>query len=356
MAVPYRRCLAVIVSNERIAAQAADGEARDRLTPEVIGVLRAHGDFALAVPAAHGGPDASAETILRRLIEIGRADPSAAWVTGVTVTSKTLAKRMSGETMRKELFADPDAVFCGSGRPDRGTGTRDGDTVIVTGSWPNVSACEDAVWTGVALTVDGVPHFAHIRLADLRIDRTWRVAGMRATGSHTVVADAVGIPDGQVYPFRPFLVNDVLLFGLCVLGPVIGAARGALDTVRAMFGSGRTLFMTGYASISESPGARHWLAEAAHLIERAERTALEVAAASDGPEVPQPHLPRLHMAEAAAARDCRAAVDLLLDLHGASGFGTANPLQRFWRDVAVGSRHPHLNPFLALENYGKALV
>ncbi|GAB7047671.1 acyl-CoA dehydrogenase family protein [Catenuloplanes indicus] len=344
------------MSNERIAAQAADGETRDRLTPEAIGALRANGDFALAVPAEHGGPDASAETILRRLIDIGRADPSAAWVTGVTVTSKTLAKRMSGETVRKELFADPDAIFCGSGRPGCGTGTRDGDTVVVTGAWPNVSGCEDATWTGVLLTIDGVPHFAHIRRADLRIDRTWQVSGMRATGSHTVVADAVGVPDGQVFPFRPFAVNDLLLFGLCVLGPVIGGAFGALDTVRAMFGSGRKPFMTAYASMGESPGARHWLAEATHLIERAERTAFEVATAADGPEVAQSGLPRLHMAEATAARDCRAAVELLLDLHGASGFGTANPLQRFWRDVAVGSRHSHLNPYLAVENLGKALV
>ncbi|MDP9791694.1 alkylation response protein AidB-like acyl-CoA dehydrogenase [Catenuloplanes nepalensis] len=345
------------MTEDLVAARAADGEARDRLTPEAIGALRANGDFALAVPAAFGGQDASAETVLRRLIGIGRADPSAAWVTGVSVTSKTLAKRMSGEDVRKELFADPDAVFCGSGRLECGTGTREADgTVTITGAWPNVSGCEDAAWTGVALTIDGVPHFAHIRLGDLRIDRTWRVAGMRATGSHTVVADAVGIPDGQVIPFRPFEVNDLLLFGLCVLGPVIGGARGALDTVRNMFASGRKPFMTAYASMGESPGARHWLAEATHLIERAERTALAVAAASDGPEVPRSDLARLHMDEAAAARDCRAAVDLLLDLHGASGFGTANPLQRFWRDVAVGSRHPHLNPYLAVENLGKALV
>ncbi|GAB7038155.1 MULTISPECIES: acyl-CoA dehydrogenase family protein [Catenuloplanes] len=344
------------MSNERIAAQAADSEARDRLTQEAIGALRANGDFALAVPAEYGGQEASAETLLGRLIEIGREDPSAAWVTGVSATSKTLAKRMSSETMRKELFADPDAIFCGSGRPDCGTGTRDGDTVTITGAWPNVSGCEDAAWVGVTLMIDGVPHFAHVRRADVRIDRTWRVAGMRATGSHTVVADAVVVPDGQVFPFRPFAVNDMLFFGLCVLGPVIGGARGALDTVRAMFASGRKPFMTGYASMGESPGARHWLADATHLIERAERTALEVAAASDGPEVEHADLPRLHMAEASAARDCRAAVDLLLDLHGASGFGTANPLQRFWRDVAVGSRHPHLNPYLAVENLGKALV
>jgi hypothetical protein len=31
-------------------------------------------------------------------------------------------------------------------------------------------------------------------------------------------------------------------------------------------------------------------------------------------------------------------------------------LQRFWRDVAVASRHPQLNPYLAVEGYGMALT
>jgi hypothetical protein len=39
----------------------------------------------------------------------------------------------------------------------------------------------------------------------------------------------------------------------------------------------------------------------------------------------------------------------MLDLHGASGFDTGNVLQRFWRDVAVASRHPHLGPYLSVE-------
>lgn len=46
----------------------------------------------------------------------------------------------------------------------------------------------------------------------------------------------------------------------------------------------------------------------------------------------------------------------MLDLHGSSGFHMSNPLQRFWRDVAVGSRHPHLNPYLAVERSGSLLA
>jgi alkylation response protein AidB-like acyl-CoA dehydrogenase len=47
---------------------------------------------------------------------------------------------------------------------------------------------------------------------------------------------------------------------------------------------------------------------------------------------------RLRLELATAAQECRQAVEKLLDLHGASGFTQDNPLQRFWRDVAVGTR------------------
>ena len=57
-----------------------------------------------------------------------------------------------------------------------------------------------------------------------------------------------------------------------------------------------------------------------------------------------------------AAQDCRDALELMLDVHGSSSFATANPLQRFWRDVAVGSRHRVLSPYLAIEFYGQALT
>jgi alkylation response protein AidB-like acyl-CoA dehydrogenase len=65
---------------------------------------------------------------------------------------------------------------------------------------------------------------------------------------------------------------------------------------------------------------------------------------------------RLHLDMADAGRDCRNAVERMLDLHGPSGFNTANPLQRYWRDVSVGSRHPHLNTYLKWEDFGSALA
>jgi alkylation response protein AidB-like acyl-CoA dehydrogenase len=212
------------------------------------------------------------------------------------------------------------------------------------------------VWAVLGLMVDGVFSFAVIPVADLAIERTWHMVGMRGTGSQTVIAEDVLVPVERVAPASPFTTADLMLYSMTVLGPVVGAALGALDAVHAMFASDRKPFMTTYTRMGESSGARQWLAEATHLTHRADATMLAIAREVDTNNVSKEDSTRLHMDLADAARDCRSAVERKLDLHGASGFATANVLQRYWRDVADGSRHPHLNPYLAIERYGSALA
>ncbi|MFF0149199.1 acyl-CoA dehydrogenase family protein [Amycolatopsis sulphurea] len=89
---------------------------------------------------------------------------------------------------------------------------------------------------------------------------------------------------------------------------------------------------------------------------RAEAAMLEAAREADSAELTDDDGIRLRLIVAESARDCRSAVERMLDLDGASGFAVTNPLQRYWRDVAVGTRYPHLNPYLAMERYGAVLT
>ena len=50
------------------------------------------------------------------------------------------------------------------------------------------------------------------------------------------------------------------------------------------------------------------------------------------------------------------AVQRLLTVSGAGSFSRTKPIQRFWRDLETGARHPALNPGLAREMYGRALA
>jgi alkylation response protein AidB-like acyl-CoA dehydrogenase len=338
-----------------LRAHAERAEQDDRPAAESLGALRKDGFFALHTPRAPGGARAGAETVARALTGVGRVCPSTSWIAGACMVSKSLVVASFPEPVVREVLADPDLLCCGSGVP-AGRGASGPDGVRLSGRWPNVSGCEDAEWAVLALMLNGTFSLAVVPVSDLAVDRTWKMAGMRATGSHTLVAEDVLVPAEQVAAANGFGAADRLLYAMTVLGPVVGGARGALDATDAMFASERAPFMSGYTRIGESPGARHWLAEASHLVDRAENTMLTVAGAVDSGDIADTDVRRLQMCVADSARDCRAAVERMLDLHGASGFATTNVLQRFWRDVSVGSRHPHLNPYLAVEALGSALT
>ena len=52
----------------------------------------------------------------------------------------------------------------------------------------------------------------------------------------------------------------------------------------------------------------------------------------------------------------RSAANRLLDISGSGAFAIANPLQRFWRDINMGSRHAFLSTYPSMELYGRILV
>ncbi|MER5217422.1 acyl-CoA dehydrogenase [Streptomyces sp. NPDC002838] len=338
-----------------LLANAEEAERRDRLTPESVGALRHGRALALRTPAQYGGLWTDASAVARRLTELGRFCPSAAWVAGTCATAKTFFAQNFDDRVHNEYFADPDALACGSGVPG-GRGERVANGVRVSGGWETISGCEDADWAQLALFIDGAYHVVVVAVADLTVERNWHMAGMRGTASQRLVADRLLVPTHQTAPAAPPPLRDRLFFGLCTLAPVLGATQGALTVIEEMFASDRKPYMTSYASMGESPGARHWLARAAHLVDRAGQTMSAVAHGSEREDLTDLDCTRLQMSLTSAARDCREAIDHMLDLHGASGFRMTNALQRYWRDVTVSSRHPLLNPYLATENLGTALV
>lgn len=118
--------------------------------------------------------------------------------------------------------------------------------------------------------------------------------------------------------------------------------------------------MSQYSSLAASPGARHWFAEATHLIESAQHDLLvlaeEIHQLVAEPALPDRENTALRMRLHSVVQQCQKGVNLLLDLNGASSFAVDNPLQRFWRDLHVGSRHMQFNPYRALENHAEQLA
>jgi alkylation response protein AidB-like acyl-CoA dehydrogenase len=356
-----------------LAANAGRADRNRRLPAESTAALRDAGAFALATPARFGGLDTDLPTTVRVISELGRGCPSSAWLVAVSAEAQPAFTALMSEELLAEFYADPNTRMCGAGKPP-GHGRWVTGGVRVTGRWPYASGCEDAPWAITPVIVgdgDGPPELVVVLAptSDLDIEHTWNTAGMRATGSHTLVADDVFVPQAHVLsvPTGPNGAPDLfsgrpagpLAGGVTLLAALVGAARGALDVVGSTLHE-RKPPMTQYDNLAASPGARHWFAEATHLIDSAQHDLLMLATEIDQlmaePTLADRDSTALRMRLNSIVQRCQDGVNLLLDLNGASSFSVDNPLQRFWRDLHVGSRHVQFNPYLALENHAGLLA
>ncbi|AZM59423.1 MULTISPECIES: acyl-CoA dehydrogenase family protein [unclassified Streptomyces] len=378
-----------------LAAHAERTESERRPTPENLDGLREAGLLRLTTPRDAGGHGADTRTQVDVLLELARACPSTAWVTAVFSGLKPMLRTFSARA-RGEFYADgPDTVACSVASPN-GRGLLTGDGVRISGEWPVASGCEDAQWALLGVPVhpgggddgdrrddadapDGRPPrpaTVLVPTADLSVRDTWHAAGMRGTGSQSLVADDALVPAHRVLSAAVAAPDDgtaavfpaagKLAMTLTLLAPVVGAALGARDVVQAALANGRGVMATVYRRAAESPSARMWLADAAHLLDRAvgcvrdTADTLDAALATGATMTSDPLTPldrsRIRMGMVSAVEDARAAVSGLLDLYGTAGFSESNPLQRLWRDMETGSRHIQFNPFITREDHGRALL
>ncbi|WP_404198492.1 acyl-CoA dehydrogenase family protein [Streptomyces tauricus] len=349
---------------KQAAVEAAATERDRRITDVSAAAARAAGAFALGVRRSDGGIEADLSTRARFLAELGRGCPSTAWVAATNLEAKRLLQIGTSDEAHADAFRDVDGVVCSSARP--GTAVREPGGLRISGRWSYASGCELAEWAMLSVQLPGEgdrppqPAAVFARTRDLTIDRDWHMAGLGGTGSHTLIGNDVWVPDSHrldLPRIAAALSNIAIAVGL--FAPLWGAARGTLDIVVDVLAK-RTSPNPAHPTLADSPGARRNLAVAAHKIDTAERRMLAIAAAVDatqpGEVLVAKERARLRMDLIAAVRECRSALEDLLDLHGSTGLDSSNPLQRYWRDFAVGSRHVQFTSHVVEEDYGVLLL
>ncbi len=150
-----------------------------------------------------------------------------------------------------------------------------------------------------------------------------------------------------------------VVLGLALLAPLLGAARNLLERTVAGVGK-KPITHWDYPRQADSHVVLEQIGEAAleidtawlHILRAAD--ALDVTAQS-GPVSAAEQI-RLQAAQGFAMRMIRRAGERLMDIGGASAFATSSPLQRAWRDIAMGSRHAFVNSSQSLELYGRHLA
>jgi alkylation response protein AidB-like acyl-CoA dehydrogenase len=363
-----------------LARNAARTEADRRVPDENIEAIREAGLFRLMVPKRLGGHETTIRTKLEVSAALAEACGSTAWVTALTNVCAWVVGTMS-DHMQQDIFgADPDARVAGVLAPSPDVEKVDGG-YIVSGRWPWSSGSLHASWgLGGVVQVgpDGVPidiGTVLMPMSDLTIEDTWFVAGMKGTGSNTVVADRVFVPDHR-YASVPAAINGVYatehtdealyrsalipVLALILIGPLLGLGRAALK-IAIEKAPKRAVSYTRLATQRESTGFQMKIAEAAMTLDDAILHAHRAADDIDGWAASGEYRDYLTRARVRAdtgwtSKRVREAISLILDAHGASGFADASPMQRIWRDANTGGRHAIVNGLVNEELFGKALL
>ena len=372
---------------ERIAAirpileKNANQTERDRrVVDENIAALKEIGAFKIMVPKRYGGWQTDIRTKLEVSREVAKGCGSTAWVTALMNVCAFFVGCMNEQAQDDVWGANPEARVAGVFNPTATSRKVDGG-IIVTGAWNWASGSYHADWSFVGVPInneDGeflYPAMALIPNSEVTIEDTWFVSGMRGTGSNTIHADDVFVPDHHLH-WVPGLLNheydtpfkDEALYrsafipvaALILAGPQLGLARAALDYVIEK-GHKRGIAYSEYELQRDAPTFQLAISKAATLVDTAHLFAYRAAAdiddaAKSGRTMTYAERARTRNDTGHVAESAREAIRVLCSAHGASSFAEASPMQRIWRDSEIASRHAVVAPEISSLIYGRALM
>lgn len=360
-----------------IREHAARSSEERRVVPEVVDALEQAGLFRLLVPARLGGLEANLRTTMECIAEVGRGDGSTAWAVALLNVCTWFSTTFSDEA-QEDVFGTPDAKACGIFSPPLKSERVEGG-YLVSGRWAYSSGSFAATWAtlGIGLEGEGDPRaLALIPAEAWTIEPTWFVAGMKGSGSDTIVVNDHFVPDHRIQRFTDMVEgrfrtshkgdeqNANMAFipvaALILVGAQVGLARHARERTLAGVPS-KNVAYTCYTNAKNSPTHQIQTAEAVSRFDQAELLMQRACADVDGAAAAGVQLDKLTRARVRndtgmIGELVKDGIDKLMSVNGASSFADANVLSRVWRDSEIAGRHALVMPELGKEAYGRMLL
>ena len=367
--------VASIAASVRAAAQTI--ESTGRLPDDLIANLRTTGVLDMWLPRELGGAEVPPPEVFDTIEQLARSDGSTGWCTAVSVGTTALAGYLPEEGAR-QIFSAPATITGGAFIPAGRATVRDG-ALCVSGQWPFGSGALHADWLcggcvivdeggDPVVTAEGRPdvRLAFFPAADAVIHDTWRVMGMRGTGSHDFEVQALEVPLERTMPmaFSPWpqgalwRMPPMALFFAPMAAVPIGMAQAAIDALVALAAD-----KTPYRSarrLAERDVVQAMVARAEAAVGSA-RAFLRATVADvwqtvlDGGEATLRQRAQVRLAVVNAASGARDAVNLCLEAAGSTALGSAHPIQRHFRDVHAAGQHVVL-AFPGYETVGRVML
>lgn len=331
-----------------------------RLPDSLVRTMRDEGLFGLWLPARYGGAELGVAEFVDVVTELARLDGSVGWCAAIAGSYGRLAGYLDPR-VADHIFTSG-CVVAGQLNPSGRAVIEDGG-YRVSGQWAFGSGIEHSDWTiGICTVHDGaspmrdergapVERLFFIPTRDVEIIDTWRVGGLRATGSHdyrisdafvekafTICAVAPSpVAKGMVYAF-PFRA----LFGVAIAATMLGIARATIDALQDL------------ALVKASPRTSGRLREVPQIqtdLGRAEArfrsarallldAAAEVAGAVErGEALSVRHRALLRLANTDAAVSAAQVVSSMYTAGGGSSVYEGSRLERCHRDIHAAAQH-----------------
>jgi alkylation response protein AidB-like acyl-CoA dehydrogenase len=361
-----------------LRANAQWGDQHRRLADEVVEAMIDAGVLRMLVPAHYGGYESDMQTIVDVGIQLGRGDGSPAFC-ATAWWAQCWAVAHFPDSVQDEVFASPDVRICGTLVPNgKGEITKDG--VVVSGEWGFNSGAWHSQWKVLSTLATNPageiePIAAVVPMSDLEIIDDWDVAGLRGTGSITLVARDVFIPRERFQWISEVIRQE---YGSkrnadspCYRGPIVGVLSnintgkqvGLAQAAREAFLERidhRPIQHTNYATQAEWPVTHLQVAEADLKIDEAEFHARKLAALVDHKNYSnEPYTTRerayCRVAVGRVSQLCYEAINIYNMASGAGGIYSSMPIQRMQRDIQAISLHALNMPIKNLELYGRVL-
>jgi alkylation response protein AidB-like acyl-CoA dehydrogenase len=345
-----------------IEASADEGERERRLPPALVDAFTEARLFKLCVPRGLGGDELDFLSTLRVFEAVARVDGAAGWTLMIGAEGGLFTAFLDEEGGR-EVTGDERTILAGSLNPNGRAAAVDGG-YRVTGQWPFASGCQHSQWLlgTTILFEDGRPKMeaggtmpvmlsTFSPAAECTILDTWKVAGLRGTGSHDFTVSDAFVPGRRAFsmmttrprfdgPLYRFPIVSFLSLGIGAVA--LGIARHAIDALVEL-ASAKT--PTGARSLLRERGiVQTEVAEAEGVVLSARAFFYEATAEAwqdleAGREVDMPGRARLRLAAANAARSAARAIDLMYDAGGGSSLYEKCPLERCLRDIRALTQH-----------------
>jgi 3-hydroxy-9,10-secoandrosta-1,3,5(10)-triene-9,17-dione monooxygenase len=344
--------------------RAARAEEARIMLPETLADLHRIGALRCLQPKRWGGMELDYIAYVDFSEAIARGCASTGWNVGNLLIHHWMLALYDEKAQQEVWGENPEALIASGIAYPQGSGKKADGGFLVSGRWNFSSAVNVADWNMLACQVkDGDKVVDHrmclIPKSQYEIVDDWHVLGMRSTGSMTVVAKDVFVPEhralsafalrgGVPHPGEKGNPNPVYKVAFSAMaahgigGVAVGNAQAALDltieAVKARSTSYQTLKMRDIQTVQARVGAAGARIDAAReLLRRNCLESMEIARA--GREADPVTKLRFKRDLAYAAQIANEAVDNLHALAGANGIYDAYPLQRIFRDAHALGGH-----------------